>query len=86
MTNKMITNAISAVLALGISGTASAATPVVAPQGGEKCYGVCKAGTNDCATSKHNCSGEAKTNNAKDEWITLPSGACNKIVGGRTTE
>lgn len=84
MLNKIIANAISAVLALGITGTATAAD-MAPPQGGEKCYGVAKAGLNDCATSKHNCSGEAKLDGAKEEWITVPAGTCNKIVGGKTT-
>lgn len=46
--------AIAALLAMG---TASAAPvhDIPAPAGMEKCYGVAKAGQNDCGTSKHGC-------------------------------
>jgi uncharacterized membrane protein len=90
MSNKKIGLAISAVLALGISCSANAADKDPAPTmqmngslpGMEKCYGVAKAGMNDCGTAQHNCGGEAKVNGAKNEWVNMPTGLCNKIVGG----
>ncbi len=50
----------------------------------EKCYGVVKAGKNDCATKvgKHGCAGMAKTDADPNEWVKLPSGLCEKLVGG----
>ncbi|MCE3254980.1 MAG: hypothetical protein K0R25_474 [Rickettsiaceae bacterium] len=51
----------------------------------EKCYGVVKAGKNDCASAKkggHSCAGMAKTDGDKSEWILLPEGVCSKIVNG----
>ncbi len=53
----------------------------------EKCFGVVKAGQNDCANSaeaknSHSCAGEAKSNGLKTEWILLPKGSCEKIVNG----
>lgn len=50
----------------------------------EKCYGVVKAGQNDCADAKqvHSCAGESKANGGKGEWILLPSGTCEKLVNG----
>lgn len=101
MTNKMITRAISAVIAMGLNSTIAATTqataqntqeanqqtPMVADLSGtEKCYGVAKAGLNDCATASHGCAGEAKMNGAKDSWIAVPTGVCNKILGGNTKE
>lgn len=50
----------------------------------EKCYGVAKAGQNDCATSAHSCSGQAKTDNVPEEWKFVPKGTCEK-AGGKTT-
>ena len=47
----------------------------------EKCYGVAKAGKNDCAGPTHACAGQSKENSAK-EWIKLPKGSCERIVGG----
>jgi uncharacterized membrane protein len=48
----------------------------------EKCYGVVKAGKNDCQTSTHSCAGTAKQDAAHDSWVYLPTGTCDKLVGG----
>jgi uncharacterized membrane protein len=49
----------------------------------EKCYGVVKAGKNDCAAgAAHSCAGQAKSDAAGDEWVYLPKGTCEKITGG----
>jgi uncharacterized membrane protein len=47
----------------------------------EKCYGIAKAGANDCGTSVHSCAGQAKVDNAPDEWIFVPKGLCERIAG-----
>lgn len=49
----------------------------------EKCAGVVKAGKNDCGTAKHDCAGQAQADGSADEWITLPKGLCERIVGGK---
>jgi uncharacterized membrane protein len=48
----------------------------------ERCYGIAKAGKNDCATSSSVCSGSAKQDNLKDAWIYVPKGTCLKVAGG----
>ena len=48
----------------------------------EQCYGVAKAGKNDCATNAHGCATEAKKDRDPKEWISLPKGSCEKIAGG----
>jgi uncharacterized membrane protein len=50
----------------------------------EKCYGVAKAGQNDCATSVHGCAGMAASDNDPVEWKNVPKGTCEK-VGGKGT-
>jgi uncharacterized membrane protein len=50
----------------------------------EKCYGIAKAGKNDCASSGHACAGQSKTQSAS-EWLSLPKGTCDRIVGGSLT-
>lgn len=68
--------ALSSALALSmVSGETFAGKP-----GHEKCAGIVKAGMNDCGTSSHSCSGQAKANNLKDEWIYVPAGTCKKIA------
>jgi uncharacterized membrane protein len=71
--------AIAAALAAAIGSPAL----VVHAQGNmEKCYGVAKAGKNDCQTDHSSCAGTAKKDGQKDAWISVPKGACEKIVGG----
>lgn len=50
----------------------------------EKCYGVVKAGANDCANASktHSCAGHATTDGDAGEWLALPAGVCEKLVGG----
>ena len=51
----------------------------------EKCYGVVKAGQNDCQTAKSSCAGTSKKDAQADAWVSVPKGACEKIVGGKLT-
>jgi len=51
----------------------------------EKCYGVTKAGKNDCATNGHSCAGQAKKDKDAREWLSVPKGTCDRLVGGSTT-
>lgn len=48
----------------------------------EKCYGVVKAGMNDCATATASCAGSATKDNQSDAFILLPQGVCDKLAGG----
>ena len=48
----------------------------------EKCYGVVKAGKNDCQTAASSCAGTSKKDAQADAWIAVPAGTCAKIVGG----
>jgi uncharacterized membrane protein len=51
----------------------------------EKCYGVSKAGKNDCQTAASSCAGTSKKDSQTDAWISVPKGVCEKLVGGKTT-
>ncbi|MEJ2608628.1 MAG: DUF2282 domain-containing protein [Candidatus Thiodiazotropha sp.] len=48
----------------------------------EKCYGVSKAGHNDCQSAASSCAGTSKMDNQKDAFIAVPKGTCSKITGG----
>ncbi|MBB2819957.1 signal peptidase [Rhizobium sp. R339] len=76
----------SAIAAAASMSTASAfAGPAAKPDFSfEKCFGVVKAGLNDCQTASHSCAGTATADNAKDSWIYIPAGTCSKIAGGST--
>ena len=50
-----------------------------------KCYGIAKAGQNDCGGSaKHDFGGKATSDGDSADWLYLPKGTCEKIVGGVT--
>lgn len=67
-------------IAMGLmTGTQSA---VAAKKDLEKCYGIVKAGQNDCQTSNSACAGTAEVDNKPTAFIVLPKGTCEKIVGG----
>ncbi|GGA94950.1 BufA1 family periplasmic bufferin-type metallophore [Agarivorans gilvus] len=77
--NIAIASAITGLIALaGIS-----ATPAVAAEK-EKCYGVAKAGKNDCATKSSSCAGTSKMDHQKDAFVVVPKGLCDKLAGGST--
>lgn len=70
-------------LALACAAAATALPAHAAKEGMEKCTGIAKAGKNDCGTSKHSCAGQAKTDGDAEEWVYVPKGSCEKIVGGK---
>jgi uncharacterized membrane protein len=76
--------AIGSLLCMGALGVASQAGAADAPAT-EKCYGVVKAGKNDCQAGAHACAGQAKADGQGKEWIALPPGVCERIVNGSLT-
>ncbi len=74
----------AAALALALTAAAAISTVSAADAKSkkvEKCYGVVKAGKNDCATATSSCAGSSTKDNQKDAWIYLPKGTCLKITG-----
>ncbi|MGQ3891358.1 BufA1 family periplasmic bufferin-type metallophore [Legionella sp. CNM-4043-24] len=62
--------------------TLAAAQAVAADAPTEKCYGLVKAGMNDCATATASCAGSATKDNQPDAFVFMPTGLCEKLVGG----
>jgi len=52
----------------------------------EHCYGVAKAGQNDCQTSTHVCAGKSTAERDPHAFISVPAGTCSKISGGSLSE
>lgn len=64
----------------------AAGTPTLAEEHDkEKCYGVAKAGKNDCATATSVCTGHSTEDGQRDAWLWLPKGTCERLVGGKTS-
>lgn len=51
----------------------------------EKCFGVAKAGQNDCQTASSSCAGTSTIDGQKDAWLLVPAGTCAKLNGGSLT-
>jgi uncharacterized membrane protein len=63
-----------------------ASTPAAAADK-EKCFGIAKAGQNDCAgtTGAHSCAGQSKVDMDKTEWKYVAAGTC-KAMNGLTAD
>ena len=75
----MITTAAASLMSLALlSGPALAQNAAK-----EKCFGIAKAGQNDCAnlSGSHSCAGQAKVDNDKGEWKYVAAGTCKSMNG-----
>ena len=78
----MSQRAILAAAAATLLSSSFLATPAMA-QAKEKCYGIAKAGQNDCGnlSGTHSCAGQSKVDNDKGEWKYVPAGTCASMKG-----
>jgi uncharacterized membrane protein len=81
MNQQIIRSALLGLLALGV--TAGNAMAADSSADKEKCYGVSKAGKNDCAAGAHSCAGQSKADNDPADWQYVAKGSCEKM-GGKT--
>ena len=81
----ILRSAFASVLAIT---AATAVMPAQAQAAKEKCFGVAKAGQNDCANASgtHSCAGQSKVDMSADEWKYVAKGTCEKMGGGLTAE
>jgi uncharacterized membrane protein len=79
--NTVIVSAFAAAMAL-TAASHVAAQQASKPAGSEKCYGVVKAGLNDCQTANSSCAGTATRDRQADAYVYVPAGTCKKIAGG----
>jgi uncharacterized membrane protein len=83
-TRLIASSALASVLAMGLLSTASAADESKAK---EKCFGIAKSGSNDCAnlSGSHSCAGQSKNALGPDEWNYVAKGTCVQL-GGKSME
>ncbi|OQW86527.1 MAG: hypothetical protein BWK72_16725 [Rhodoferax ferrireducens] len=74
--------ALIATAAASLMTLALAAGPVAAAEK-EKCFGIAKAGQNDCANlaGTHSCAGQSKVDMDKGEWKYVAKGTCKDMKG-----
>ena len=80
----ILSTALASVLAMGMLSTVNAAET---PAGKEKCFGIAKAGQNDCAnlSGTHSCAGQNKADMGADEWKYVGKGTCASM-GGKSAD
>ena len=52
----------------------------------ERCYGVAKAGMNDCSSNGHACAAQSTKDGDAGDWINVSKGTCKKLVNGSTSK
>ena len=74
----IVSSALASAMALGLVGQAAAQD-----KGKEKCYGIAKAGQNDCAnlSGSHSCAGQTKMDSDPADWKYVAKGSCKDMKG-----
>ena len=79
MSQKMQTLALAAVVAAGLAATGQAQAADKKPM--EKCYGVAKAGQNDCSAGPGtSCAGTSTRDYQGNAWKLVEKGSCTSIA------
>ena len=74
---------ISAALALALTAGKAEAQDRGEVGGQEQCYGIAKAGQNDCANTAgtHICAGQSTVDFDRGEWKLVAAGSCRRLGG-----
>lgn len=76
--------AAACVATAGSAAAAASSSAMASPAADkEKCFGIAKAGQNDCAAADgaHSCAGQAKADKGANEWKYVAKGTCEKEGG-----
>jgi uncharacterized membrane protein len=79
----VVSSALASVLALGLAGPAAAQDKSMDSKSMDKCFGIAKAGQNDCAnlSGTHSCAGLSKADNQPADWKYVAKGTCKDMKG-----
>jgi uncharacterized membrane protein len=79
----LVRAALASIVVLGAAAQTAVAGPVAADASKDKCFGIAKAGANDCASSNgaHSCAGQATKDGAPTDWKYVTKGTCEKMGG-----
>ncbi len=80
---QLVASALASVFALGLVSQAGAQDMPKDKGNKEKCFGIAKAGANDCAnlSGTHSCAGQSKADLGADEWKYVAKGTCKEMKG-----
>ena len=76
-----VSTAFASALVMGL--VSAAGTAAAQAKEKDKCYGIAKAGQNDCANlaGTHSCAGQNKVDNDPGEWKYVAKGTCKDMKG-----
>lgn len=84
-TKKIVTAIITGIVTVGLTAASNStlAAPAKMTSSQEKCYGIAKAGKNDCggAGTGHSCQGQSTKDNDPNDFKIVPKGTCAKMGG-----
>jgi uncharacterized membrane protein len=85
MNLKMLAAAVAGAVAVASFAAPASAQGMGGGKGKEKCYGISKAGENQCASANgsHSCQAQSKVDFDGNEWKYVDGGTCEKM-GGKT--
>lgn len=77
----LIQSALASILMMGA--LSAQAGPVAPDASKDKCYGISKAGENDCANASgtHSCAGTSKKDKDASDWKYVTKGTCDQMGG-----
>ena len=81
-TRLIIASAVAAALAMPFAAGAQGGPAPKPKFEAEKCYGIARAGKNDCQTTNSSCAGTSKRDGQGDAWVYMPKGSCERVVNG----
>ena len=81
-THVVVASAVAAALAMPFFADAQGGPAPKPKFQAEKCYGISKAGKNDCQTANSSCAGTSRRDNQGDAWLYVPAGTCERLVNG----
>lgn len=81
MKKAIVCAALAGIFSAGVAMNSQAADAA----GKEKCYGIAKAGKNDCksADASHSCAGHSTADSNPNDWNFVEQGKCQGL-GGKT--
>jgi uncharacterized membrane protein len=81
-TQVMVASALAALFSVPLVSAAQSGPAPTPTFEHEKCFGISRAGKNDCQTANSSCAGTSKRDKQGDAWIYVPKGTCDRVVDG----
>ena len=72
-----------ALIAVALAGVVTTGINAAHAEDNVRCFGIAKAGQNDCAAENgsHSCAGQSKADKDANDWKYVAKGTCDKLGG-----